>query len=176
MKQLGAIDEQSFTKSEIIPAEMLSVRKASRVIMRDADGKIALTYYQKTGQYKLPGGGIEAGESIDQAAHREVMEETGYVVKNLHTLGFFTEARHSQKMFQISYLLTADITGEFSAPQPTDEECASGISLVWCDSVDDALHKIDSQHLLTNAHNAIFEMMKNRETTQMQYYKERCGA
>lgn len=42
------------------------------------DGKILLIQYQEgrhKGQFDLPGGGIENGETIEQALHREILEE-----------------------------------------------------------------------------------------------------
>lgn len=46
------------------------------------DGKIVLTRESKYGIWErivsLPGGGVEKGESLEEAARRELLEETGY--------------------------------------------------------------------------------------------------
>ena len=41
------------------------------------------------GKWVLPGGTLEPGESWIDAAHREIMEETGALLDNLHPLGMF---------------------------------------------------------------------------------------
>lgn len=47
------------------------------------DGKAAMVYSKKYDYYKFPGGGIEAGERMEDALTREVLEETGLrVVQN----------------------------------------------------------------------------------------------
>lgn len=40
------------------------------------------------GLYTLPGGGVELGETLEQAVMREVMEETGLTVEPVELLGF----------------------------------------------------------------------------------------
>lgn len=45
------------------------------------DGKIAMMHSIKYNYYKLPGGGIEAGESYEETLIREVREESGLIVK-----------------------------------------------------------------------------------------------
>lgn len=45
-----------------------------------------LTIHKKRG-YEFPGGKVEAGESPEEAARREVMEETGATISSLHYLG-----------------------------------------------------------------------------------------
>lgn len=40
-------------------------------------------------EYQLPGGGIDAGESPVAALHREVMEETGWSIRNPVRLGAY---------------------------------------------------------------------------------------
>ena len=41
------------------------------------NGKIAMVHSEKYNYYKLPGGGIEPGESKEEALVRETLEETG---------------------------------------------------------------------------------------------------
>src|SRR5690554_273861 len=53
-----------------------SVREAARGLLVHED-KIAFLHVTKYGFHKLPGGGIEVGESHDDAFTREVLEETG---------------------------------------------------------------------------------------------------
>ena len=55
-------------------------RIACRGILTDGD-KILLSHEVKQGVYVLPGGGREEGETLPQCCEREVMEETGYIVK-----------------------------------------------------------------------------------------------
>ena len=40
-------------------------------------------------EVQLPGGGIDPGESVITALHREVMEETGWVIAGAKRLGFY---------------------------------------------------------------------------------------
>ena len=49
------------------------------IIIRD--GRIAMMHSCKYDYYKLPGGGIEPGESLEETLVREVQEESGLVVK-----------------------------------------------------------------------------------------------
>jgi acetyl-CoA carboxylase carboxyl transferase subunit beta len=52
-------------------------------VVRDGDGRLLLVrrgHEPSAGLWSLPGGRIEPGESAEQAAAREVREETGLVV------------------------------------------------------------------------------------------------
>lgn len=55
-------------------------RVACRGILIDGD-KILLSHEVRQGVYTLPGGGLEEGETLAQCCEREVLEETGYIVK-----------------------------------------------------------------------------------------------
>lgn len=78
-----------------------------------SESKILLvrnTYGQKT--WNLPGGGIKVGETPEQAAHRETIEEVGLSIENVREHGSF-KAVHDFKrdtMWVFSGLATS---GEF---------------------------------------------------------------
>ncbi len=50
-------------------------------IIRDHQGRILLQRRSDYGDWGLPGGGMDAGESVEETMIREVYEETGLVVK-----------------------------------------------------------------------------------------------
>jgi 8-oxo-dGTP pyrophosphatase MutT (NUDIX family) len=57
---------------------------SSRTVTVDlAHAKILLILWRKTGEYLLPKGRKNIGETLEQAALRETFEETGYDVKLL---------------------------------------------------------------------------------------------
>lgn len=69
-------------KKDYIPNGSVFRRPSARAIIMK-DGKIAMVYSKKYNYYKFPGGGIEAGERMEDALIREVLEETGLcVIKN----------------------------------------------------------------------------------------------
>lgn len=67
------------------------VRVGVGVIVRDPFGRILLEKRSDCGLWGLPGGKIEPGESIIQAALREVHEETGLTVEVTQLLGVYSE-------------------------------------------------------------------------------------
>ena len=72
-------------------------RDASRVIVVQ-DGKVALLYSTKEGYYKFLGGGIEPGETVQMALHREVLEECGRKLnlQSITPFGYVEERYKSQ--------------------------------------------------------------------------------
>lgn len=54
------------------------------------DGKVLLLKKPRRGWYVAPGGKMESGESIYEAAVREFQEETNVTPKNAHLKGIFT--------------------------------------------------------------------------------------
>lgn len=75
MRELFVIDKKNYIENGTI-GRRPSVRG---IIIKD--GKIAIMHSLKYDYYKLPGGGIEEGEQLEDTLIREVREESGLVVK-----------------------------------------------------------------------------------------------
>ena len=56
----------------------------------DGQGRILLTKRADNGQWCLPGGAVESGESVAEACEREVMEETGLTVQVKRLVGIYS--------------------------------------------------------------------------------------
>lgn len=52
-----------------------------KIKIEDDNGKFLKHYYLRIKQYDFPAGMIESGESPKQAAIRELLERTGFVIK-----------------------------------------------------------------------------------------------
>lgn len=63
----------------------------SAIIKSKIDGKILLTQRSDNYQWCLPGGKVEAGESVSEACVREVFEETGLHVAILQLTGIYSD-------------------------------------------------------------------------------------
>jgi len=59
------------------------------------------------GLWNLPAGHVDEGETIEQAAVREVMEETGYKVNLLEKIGIYHESAERA----VKHIFSAEITG-----------------------------------------------------------------
>lgn len=63
------------------------------------------------GQYALPGGFVEYGETVDAALRREVLEETGLVVEVQSLVGVYSDPRRDPRGHVVSVVFTAAIVG-----------------------------------------------------------------
>ncbi|WP_028108932.1 NUDIX hydrolase [Ferrimonas futtsuensis] len=105
----------STTHPDAIPQGSETLRKAVRAAILDGD-QILLLYTERYEDYSLPGGGVDQGESLEQALLREVAEETGAAnLTIIEELGLFEELRpwykedaDNQRMLSYCYLCSAD--------------------------------------------------------------------
>jgi len=80
------------------------------------DGKVLLLQKPRRGWYVAPGGKMESGESIYEAATREFFEETNITAHNAHLKGTYTmvikEGDEVVDEWMLYTFVTTDITGE----------------------------------------------------------------
>ncbi len=62
-----------------------------RLVLENTTGKTLLMRRSDTGLWGLPSGGIEVGESVFEAAQREVKEETGLTLTSVKAFGFSSD-------------------------------------------------------------------------------------
>ena len=103
------------------------VRKASRGLVID-DDKILLSYEVNTDVYMSPGGGVEVGETLEACCVRELLEETGYIVKPVKPFVIINEYCF-ETMYESNYFI-CEITGT-GERTPTDSEIEHGTVPVW---------------------------------------------
>lgn len=97
--------------------------------------KVVVTKYnagsKKEGYYDIPGGKIEEGETPEEAAIREMQEETGLKVKKLKPKGKMI-IEYPNKVFELTVFLSDECEGE---PQEFEENTSE-----WMD-IDELLQK-----------------------------------
>lgn len=90
------------------PAANSMVPSVNVVVTNEA-GEILLIRRSDNDNWALPGGGIEIGESLTQAAIREVKEETGIDCEITGLVGIYTDPKHI-----ILYTSNGEARQEFS--------------------------------------------------------------
>ena len=107
------------------------------------DNKIALFNKVAKNEYKLPGGGVEQGEDIEDAFKREIFEETGCEVEIITKLGEIVEQKSQENFKQTSHVFVSRVTKQTDSLHLTEKETIEGAKLLWV-SVDDAIILVES--------------------------------
>ena len=138
MNQIKIINLENVSDDE---ACKFWVRKAARAIVFDDDGLVALLHATNNHYYKLPGGGIEKGETNEEALKRECREEIGCDIKINGELGFTVEYRKKYNLNQTSFCYIAKVVGEKGIPKLEPDEIEEGFQTVWF-TIEEALKKV----------------------------------
>lgn len=85
---------------------------------------------EKTDFWQLPGGGLEAGEPLEVCCAREVLEETGYIVKP--TKQFLTLNEYYAEYKYVSHYFVCEIIGKGNLNR-TPVEIERGLAPQWVD-------------------------------------------
>jgi ADP-ribose pyrophosphatase YjhB (NUDIX family) len=86
-----------------------SVVPSANVVVINDDGEILLIRRSDNDNWALPGGAMDLGESLPDAAVRETAEETGIDVEVTGLAGIYTDPRHV-----ILYTSNNEVRQEFS--------------------------------------------------------------
>ena len=81
--------------------------------------------------WALPGGFVDYGESLEQAARREAKEETSLTITNLRLLGCYSDPQRDARMHTISTVFAAKGTG---TPMAADD--AANLAIFALDQLD----------------------------------------
>lgn len=85
------------------------------------DGRLVLIQRRDTGQWGLPGGLIDWGETISTAAKRELKEETGLRLLAINRLvGVYSSPDRDPRMHSISILLAVQAEGNLKIHDPLE--------------------------------------------------------
>jgi len=128
MKLITKINPEEVSDEEALTFRQ---RQAARAVVFDEAGLIGLMHSRRDGIYKLPGGGIDEGESPEEALKRECYEELGTQVRITHEIGLFSEYRRIQRLKQESFCYVASTMGSKGVPELTKAEQEAGYEVVW---------------------------------------------
>ena len=86
-----------------------SLVPSANVLVTNDQGHVLLIRRSDNGNWALPGGGMDLGESIVECGVRETLEETGVTCRVSGLLGIFTDPKHL-----IEYTSDGEVRQEFS--------------------------------------------------------------
>ena len=107
------------------------LRLGARGIAIREDGKIAIFNKSNKNEYKLPGGGINDGETPEEAFKREALEETGCEIEIVKSLGTIEEHKSLENFKQISYIFVAKVLNDNHELNLTKKEKDEGAQILW---------------------------------------------
>ena len=128
MKQLLLLNPEHASEEEVA---RYPVREAARAIVLDAENNVALLRVANKNYYKLPGGGCEGNESLEEALKRECREEVGCEIKITGEIGRVIEHRDMWKIKQESFYYLAEVFGEKGKSAFMPDEIEAGFSVKW---------------------------------------------
>ncbi|MEV0477167.1 NUDIX hydrolase [Streptomyces prunicolor] len=118
-------DEAAPKPNTLIPA-------CNMLVAREPDGAILLQRRRDTGQWALPGGAMDIGESPSQCSVRECKEETGIDAEPIGLLGVYSPPEHvvAYTDGEIRQAYEVTVIGRPVGGEPTINDEADGVRWV----------------------------------------------
>ncbi len=117
-------DELEWPNGHRMPYEVMEVPDVVIVLPILADGRVVMLkqYRHPVGEvlHELPAGLVDASERPQDAARRELMEETGYLAKSLRHLGSYAPIGGISTMWFHIFLAT-ELEDGTAAPEPGED-------------------------------------------------------
>jgi 8-oxo-dGTP pyrophosphatase MutT (NUDIX family) len=146
-KQIKFTDLEAWGKVYDYTSRRFEYRESVRAVVKNEEGLIAIQHLTKHGVYTLPGGGIELGETAEQALHREIKEEVGTTIESYCKLAEILDIRYRPDTevgkIQLNYAFNCKCSGELAALQLTPGEIKAGCEIKWI-TVDEAVKNLNS--------------------------------
>ena len=101
-------------------------------------GKVLLTQRSDNGNWTMPSGAMNPGESLSATAVRETFEETGVRVKLVGVVGIYTDPRHVIHYTsddEVRQEFTVVYRGDYLSGQPTTSDETTRVEWVPIDQV-----------------------------------------
>lgn len=118
-------------------------RQASRAVLLNSKDEVYLVYMRTRQYYKLPGGGINEGESKETALHRELLEECGTDGDVIGDIGIVEEFRDDVGMHQLSYCYVVKQEGDRKPACYEESEKRDGAEIFIAKSLQEATRLVD---------------------------------
>lgn len=118
-------------------------REAVRGVIKHKN-KLLMVYSSKDGDYKFPGGGVDAGETYEEALAREIREECGATVTKIcsefgKTIEYDIPIEKEYDVFKmVSYYYICEVNSVLEEQLLEEYERNLGFEPVWTD-IDSAI-------------------------------------
>lgn len=128
----------------------LTPRVGVRAILKHNDSYV-LIHNQAIDLFTLPGGGVNPNEPLEEALKREVLEETGFAIKNIEKT--LTLREYFYESVWEHHFYSCETEGVQGSPSLTKEEVEFGLTTVFKD--------YDTVIELFNTHQSPFNHYEN---------------
>ena len=164
-----------FREKDLLMEGRILKRDAVRGVILGKNEKLLMVYSKHRGDYKLPGGGVQKGETHEDALKREIREECGLKVALIKKiLGKVIEYKKARDkgydIFQMnSFYFICSVSDDLEQMQLDEYEKKLGFTPVWVE-LEEAL---DTNRKILNSESGDPNSWVERETKVLEWLKEK---